>query len=60
MQDQPIERDKRYADWLEVYIDEVRNRVKHWGDKRKRGGSVSSPRAGDLDAALFLPGGQDA
>jgi hypothetical protein len=52
--------DKRYDDWRAVYISEIRDRVKHWGDKRKRSNSTVREYKGDLDGALFAPGGQDA
>ena len=33
-----------YADWREVYRDEVIERVRHWGDKRLGGASVKVMR----------------
>ena len=47
--------DKRYEDWREVYREEVVERVKHWGDRRKRG-NAARPASPGLDAALFSPG----
>jgi len=49
------ETDQRYKDWRDVYVSEIRDRVKHWGDRRKRGNSATRSY-GDLDASLFEPG----
>ena len=57
--EQEAANDKRYDDWRAVYISEIRDRVKHWGDKRKRGNAAMPLYRGDLDGALFAPGGQD-
>jgi len=46
------DKDKRYDDWREVYRFEVVQRVKHWGDKRKRGSKTSSNDGRALDGAL--------
>lgn len=54
-------RDKRYADWHEAYVEEVRDRVKHWGDKRAGRTITARKRSGlgsGLDGALLAPGGQ--
>ena len=53
------DRDRRYADWERVYVEEVRERVKHWGDRRKRSASRGPARVDNLDGALFAPGGDD-
>lgn len=55
-------KDPRYADWRAAYIEEVRERVKHWGDRRagRRAPSTSSVKVSGLDGVLFAPGGQDA
>lgn len=44
--------DKRYEDWREVYREDVVERVKHWGDKRKRGNSRPRVDSPALDGAL--------
>lgn len=46
--------DKRYRDWLSVYLDEVDHRTQHWGDKRKQ--STGPTNVGELDINLFEPG----
>ena len=51
------DRDARYNDWRAVYYEEVTQRVKHWGDKRKRAARAST--VGNLDGALFAPGGDN-
>jgi len=53
--EQQVVADQRYNDWREVYISEVRDRVKHWGDRRKRGSSTTRSY-GELDNSLFEPG----
>lgn len=50
--------DKRYSDWRAAYVEDVRERVKHWGDKRKRGSQGLRSYNGALDGALFASGGQ--
>lgn len=52
--EQQTANDMRYRDWREAYDDDVRQRVKHWGDKRKRANSGLRD-VGGLDAALFEP-----
>lgn len=55
------ERERRYRDWELVYVEEVFERVKHWGDGRKRQVAslfqpiVFQPPIG-LDKSLFEPG----
>lgn len=48
-----------YRDWRAAYTEDVRERVKHWGDKRKRASQATRAYAGDLEGALFAPGGQN-
>lgn len=52
--------DPRYADWYVVYVEDVRERVKHWGDKRAsavaRPDSAATRNATSLDGALFESG----
>lgn len=47
--------DPRYSDWRQAYREDVVERVKHWGDRRKRG-SVQRRAPQGLDTALFAPG----
>lgn len=54
---QQQDRDARYNDWRAVYSEEIHQRVKHWGDKRKRAARVAS--VGQLDGNLFAPGGDN-
>lgn len=51
-----VANDPRYADWRAAYIDDVRNRVKHWGDKRRNAAPKFKTTA--LDGA-YAPGGDD-
>lgn len=44
--------DKRYDDWREAYREDVVERVKHWGDRRKRGNSAPKLSTPALDGAL--------
>jgi hypothetical protein len=54
--------DRRYADWYLAYVEDVRDRVKHWGDKRghavgkARSDALAIHNGTDLDGALFAPG----
>jgi hypothetical protein len=54
--------DPRYADWYAVYVEECRERVKHWGDKRVSAIRSAGPdgqathNATDLDGSLFASG----
>lgn len=50
------ERDRRFRDWELVYVDEVIDKVKHWGDGRKVMASFFQPSKSDLDESLFEPG----
>jgi hypothetical protein len=44
--------DKRYEDWRAAYREDVVERVKHWGDKRKRGSKSPRVDSPALDGAL--------
>lgn len=54
--------DPRYADWYAAYVEDVRDRVKHWGDKRSsavKGGRADSAVTRNpttLDGSLFESG----
>jgi hypothetical protein len=50
--EQQQEKDARYADWREAYREDVVERVKRWGDRRKRGNKSPRVDSPALDGAL--------
>lgn len=53
--DQQVAQDRRYDDWRAAYREDIVERVKHWGDKRKSPRSRQSSTVSTLDTSLFTP-----